>query len=154
VVCVISEPGETVMSNPSGDYAFAGLGFTGLRFFQDGSKYIGYLYYGQGSSTAISNATYTDATGAVTFSASESPAGIVDLSFTGNIILDPSGNVIAIAGPWTGRSILKVAPVAAAPAASALAEPAAQRIGPIGPIIPILQAHGMWAAYNRQNIIP
>ena len=31
------------LSNPSGDYSFAGLGFTGLQFFQDGNQHIGYL---------------------------------------------------------------------------------------------------------------
>jgi hypothetical protein len=136
------------MSNPSGDYAFAGLGFTGLRFFQDGTKYIGYLYYGQGASTAISNPTYTDATGVVTFGAGESPAGVADLNFTGNIILDMSGNVTAIAGTWTGRSFISVLPAVAASAA------AQADIRKIGPIIPILQSHGAWAAFNRQNIIP
>lgn len=138
------------MSNPSGDYGFAGLGFTGLRLQPEGSQYIANLSDAQGSSTPTSAATYTDATGLVTFSASESPAGVTDLNFTGNIILDLSGNVIAIAGTWTGRTILKVFPGPAAPAASAQAEPAIQRIGPIGPI---LQAHGSWAAFNRQNII-
>jgi hypothetical protein len=138
------------MSNPSGDYEFAGLGFTGLRLQPEGSQYIANLSYAQGGSTATSAATYTDATGAVTFSAGESPAGVTDLNFTGNIILDLTGNVTAIAGTWTGRSILKVFPGPAAPAASAQAAPAIQRIGPIGPI---LQAHGSWAAFNRQNII-
>jgi hypothetical protein len=42
------------MSNPSGDYKFEGLGFTGLRFFPDGKQYIGYLYYGEDSSIAFS----------------------------------------------------------------------------------------------------
>jgi len=137
------------MSNPSGDYTFAGLGFTALRFFQDGSQYIGYLYWEDGRTTAISGATYTDATGAVTFSAGDSPLGITDLNFTGNIILDMSGNVTAIVGTWTGRSFI-FAQVAAAPAAAEPAEPAIRRIGPI---IPIVQAHGMWGAFNRQDII-
>jgi hypothetical protein len=153
------------MSNPTGDYnTFAGLGFTGLRFYQDGSQYIGYLYYGQDSSTPISGATYSDATGIVTFSASESPAGVTDLNFTGTIILDMSGKVTAIAGPWTGRVVnvpvavapaaaaaAPAAPAAAAPAAAAPAEPAIKKIGPI---IPIFHVQGMWAALNRQDIIP
>jgi len=136
------------MSNPSGDYGFAGLGFTGLRLQPEGSQYNASLSSAQ--VTTSSAATYTDATGVVTFTAGESPAGVTDLNFTGNIILDLSGNVIAIAGTWTGRTILKVFPGPAAPAASAQAEPAIQRIGPIGPI---LQVHGSWAAFNRQNII-
>jgi hypothetical protein len=134
--------GGTAMSNPSGDYMFAGLGFIGLRFFQDGSQYVGNLDYEDGF-IEISSGTYTDATGGVTFSAAESPAGVVDLNFTGNIILDLSGNVTAIAGTWTGRAVLSNAPPAAAHA-----EPAIRR-----PPIPILQANGAWAAFNRQNII-
>ena len=133
------------MSNPSGDYSFAGLGFTGLQFFQDGNQYIGYLYYGEGSSIAISGATYTDATGVVTFSASESPAGVRALNFTGNIILDMTGNVTAIAGTWTGLAFIYVL------AATAHADPAIHRIPPNPPI---MQAHGAWTAFNRQNIIP
>jgi hypothetical protein len=132
------------MSDPSGDYTFSGLGFTGLRFYQNFSQYIGYLYYGEGSHIELSGATYTDATGVVTFSAGESPAGVVDLNFTGEVILDMSGNVTGIAGTWTGRAVLSNAPPAAAHA-----EPSIPR-----PIIPILQAHGAWAAFNRQNIIP
>ena len=142
------------MSNPSGDYTFAGLGFTGLRFFQDGSQYIGFLYYGQGSSIAISGATYTDATEVVTFNAGSSPAGISDLNFIGNIILDMSGNVTAIAGTWTGRSIILPIAEASAIATSGSSAQAAPAIQRTGPIIPILQAHGSWAAFNRQNIIP
>jgi hypothetical protein len=139
------------MSNPSGDYSFAGLGFTGLRFGLDGSQYDGYLYYGEGSATAISGPTYTDATGVVTFGVGESPAGVSDLNFTGNVILDLTGDVIAIAGTWTGRSLIH-APVEAATAEAATADPVTKKIG-IGPIIPILQAHGSWSAFNRQNTI-
>jgi hypothetical protein len=137
------------MSSPVGDYSFAGLGFTSLQFSLEGSQYVGSLSYGD-SSIAISGATYTDATGVVTFSAGESPGGVADLNFTGNLILDLSGDVIAIAGTWTGRSFIHT-PAAAAPAASAHAEPAIRK--GIGPNIPILQAHGAWAAFNRQNSI-
>jgi hypothetical protein len=136
------------MSNPSGDYNFAGLGFNGLRFGQDGGQYSGYLYYGEGSSTPISGATYTDTTGVVTFGAGKSPAGVSDLNFTGNIILDLNGDVTAIAGTWTGRSIIN-APVEAATAVAPTADPVTQKIGNI----PILQAHGAWSAFNRQNTI-
>ena len=140
------------MSNPTGDYGFAGLGFTALRLLQeDGSKWIGYLYYGgEGSTVTISGATYTDATGVVTFGAGASPAGIRELNFTGNVILDMSANVTAIAGTWTGRAFIN-APVAADLAAPAPA-PAEPAIHKIGQIIPIL-AHGAWTAFNRQNII-
>lgn len=133
------------MSNPSGDYTFAGLGFTALRFYQDGSQYIGYLYWEGGRTTAISGATYTDATRVVTFVAGDSPAGVTDLNFIGNIILDMGGNVTGISGTWTGRSFA-FAQVSAAEDA----EPAIERIGPI---IPILEANGAWGAFNRQNII-
>lgn len=139
------------MSNPSGDYTFAGLGFTGLRFDLDGSQYGGGLYYGEGSTIPISDATYTDTTGVITFGAAGSPAGVSDLNFTGNIILDLNGDVIGIAGTWTGRSFINTR-VAAEPAAEATADPVAQKIG-IGPINTILQAHGAWGAFNRQNTI-
>jgi hypothetical protein len=139
------------MSNPSGDYSFAGLGFTGLRFAQGGSQYFGYLYY-PGGNTAVSGAAYTDATGVVTFSVAQSPAGIDDVNFIGNIIIDMSGNVTAMAGTWTGRGIITNAPVvAAALAEGAQAAPAIRRPGPI---IPILQVHGSWAAFDRRDIIP
>jgi hypothetical protein len=121
---------------------FAGLGFIGLRFFQDGSQYVGNLDYEDGS-IEISGGTYTDTTGVVTFSAAKSPAGVVDVNFIGNVILDLSGNVTAIAGTWTGEKVL---PLSNAPA---VAEPPIPR-----PPNPIRQANGAWAAFNRQNIIP
>ena len=93
------------MSNPYGNYTFAGLGFASLYFPLEDT---GSLSPAQGN-ILISNKTYTDATGVVTFSAGQSPAGVTDLNFTGNIILDLSGNVTAIAGTWTGRSHLNVA---------------------------------------------
>ena len=89
-------------------------------------------------------------TGVVTFGAGASPAGIRELNFTGNVILDMSANVTAIAGTWTGRAFIN-APVAADLAAPAPA-PAEPAIHKIGQIIPIL-AHGAWTAFNRQNII-
>lgn len=128
------------MSNPYGDYGFAGLGFTSLHLTEDGSD----LSSAQ-VSAASSGTTYTDATGVVTFSADQSPVGVTNLNFTGNIILDLSGNVIAIAGTWTGRSHLNVSAKPAAAAASAHAEPAVHGIGPVS----ILQAHGSWVAFNR-----
>jgi hypothetical protein len=133
------------MSNPSGDYKFEGLGFTGLRFFPDGKHYIGYLYYGEDSSIAISEATYTDATGSVTFKAGTSPAGVSGLHFTGKIALGRGGNVIAIKGTWTGRSSVH------APGAAATAESASDQTKPG---IPIAEAHGTWEALDRQDIIP
>jgi hypothetical protein len=55
--------------------------------------------------------TYIDATGVVTFNAGESPTGVTDLNFTGNIVLDmSSGDVTGIAGTWTGRAVLSNAP--------------------------------------------
>jgi hypothetical protein len=123
---------------------FAGLGFIGLRFFQDGSQYVGNLDYEDGF-IEISGGTYTDATGLVTFSAAKSPAGVVDVNFTGNVILDLSGNVTAIAGTWSGEKVL---PLSNAPPA-AHAEPPIPR-----PPTPIQQANGAWTAFNRQNIIP
>jgi hypothetical protein len=60
--------------------------------------------------------TYIDATGVVTFNAGESPTGVTDLNFTGNIVLDmSSGDVTGIAGTWTGRAVLSNAPLAARP---------------------------------------
>jgi hypothetical protein len=132
------------MSLPSGDYGFAGLGFTGLRLFQDGDRYVGCLYYGEGRDIAIIGATYTDVTGGVTFNATESPAGLADLTFTGSIILNLRGDVGAIAGAWTGRAFNH-----------ASADPrAALEVRRTDPIIPILQAHGAWTAFNRENINP
>jgi hypothetical protein len=137
------------MANPSGDYSFAGLGFTALRFNPDGSQWIGYLYFPDGGAQTggnepISNATYTDATGVVTFSAGTSPEFIRDLNFTGNVILDPSGNVTAIAGTWTGRAFVFPILGKAAPAA----EPATQKVPQY--TVPV---SGAWAAFNRQNTI-
>jgi hypothetical protein len=125
------------MINPAGEYTFAGLGFIGLQLSQSGGGYDGSLSREDGF-TALSVVTYTDSTGIVTFSAGESPAGVGDLNFTGNLILDmKTGNVAAIAGTWTGRAFIN-APVAAAPVESAIKK--------IGPIISFL-AHGAWAAF-------
>jgi hypothetical protein len=132
------------MSNPKGDYSFTGLGFMGLSLVEEGSQYTGSLS-APGISISISGATYNDATGVVTFSAGESPAGVTDLNFIGNIILDLSGNVISLAGTWTGRSRLTISARPAAPAASAQAAPAIHGIGPFS----TLQAHGWWAAFNQ-----
>jgi hypothetical protein len=131
------------MSNPTGDYTtFVGLGFTALRFLPEGGQYTGYLYYGgEGASIPISNATYTDATGGVTFEAAASPMGVGDLNFTGIIILDMNGNVTAMTGTWTGRYFVN-APLVAGRATS--------EIHPIGPI---LHPSGGWIAFNRQDII-
>ena len=131
------------MSNPSGDYTtFVGLGFTALLVRPDGSQYIGYLYYGgEGASIPISNATYTDATGVVTFGAAASSTGVGDLNFTGNIILDMNGNVTAMTGTWTGRYFIN------APVVVGRATPAIHSIGPI------LHANGGWIAFNRQDIL-
>ena len=130
------------MSDPSGDYTVAGLGFTGLRFGQDGDQYTGSLSWAGGYYVTVSGATYTDSTSIVTFSLENSPAGITDLLFTAQIVLDPAGSVTALAGSWTGRSFVL------APAAEA-AEPAVQRLGPN----PIVHAHGAWVAFNRQPTI-
>lgn len=133
------------MSNPYGGYAFAALGFTDLNLDPGGA---GYLTSAQGT-IFTTFATYTDATGVVTFSVGESPAGVTDLNFTGNIILDLSGNVAAIAGTWTGRNPLIVSTKPAAPAASAHAESAAHGIVPPS----ILEAHGSWAAFNHVTLL-
>jgi hypothetical protein len=138
------------MSNPSGDYApFLGLGFNGLRFFQDGSKYIGGLYYGEGYSIAISGGTYNDQTGIVTFSVSETPVNVIDVNFIGSIVLDPTGNVTALSGTWTGIQRLLTAPGALA---TARAEPVIEKFRPINPP-PIWFVQGSWLALNRENII-
>ena len=139
------------MSSPVGNYTFAGLGFTNLYLTEGEGKFSGSLY-APGSTTELSGVTYTDATGVVTFSAGESPAGVTDLNFTGNIIPDLNGNVLALAGTWTGRSRLTVSAKPAAPAAPAASAHAAPAIRGIGPV-PILQAHGWWAACDRQPII-
>ncbi|HME50531.1 hypothetical protein [Mycobacterium sp.] len=134
------------MSNPSGDYVpFVGLGFTGLRFFQDGSQYVGGLYYEENEySIAISGGTYTDATRVVTFSVHESPAGVTDVNFIGNVIVDSTGNVTAMVGTWTGHFSLNLLPRGARAKAA---------IPKYRPILPIPSAQGPWMALNRENII-
>jgi hypothetical protein len=117
------------MSNPSCDYLFAGLGFTGLHRLENGGQYSGSLDQ-EGGSTAISGVTYTDATGVVTFSAAESPAGVNELNFTGNIILN-STKVTAIVGMWTGRFVFNIR---RAPASARHA-------------IQIPTLHGAWGAF-------
>ena len=154
--------------NPIGDYTFSGLGFTFLRFLLDGSQYFGYLYYGEGSYIAISGATFTNTTGAVTFSAEESPAGVRSLYFTGSVITDQTGNVTGIVGSWTGISFIALPPEATAKAATPAPVAAAAKAATPAPVaatrratvsaesairFPIVTAYGNWAATDRQDII-
>jgi hypothetical protein len=125
------------MSDPYGTYTFAGLGFTGLLFLPISD---GYLSYGEGSRVRLNSATYDDADG-VTFSASESPVGAFNLKFVGSLIFDMSGNVIGMAGTWTGTAFIFNLQTAAH------VEPVIQKIPPFS--FPITFAHGPWSA-NRQ----
>ena len=143
-----AKPSGAIWGQPHGrigDYTVAGLGFNSLQFAQEGDHYTGALYWPGGYSATVSGATYTDSTSIVTFSLENSPAGITDLLFTAQVVLDPTGNVTALAGSWTSRSFV-LAPAAAAAAAPELA---VQRLGPN----PIVHAHGACVAFNRQPII-
>jgi hypothetical protein len=137
IQCAIPRAGRDVMSDPYGNYTFAGLGFTGLLFMPAD---LGRLFYGEGSVVVIEEVPAADAE--VAFNAPESPLGAINLKFVGSLIFDTTGNVTAMAGTWTGTAFIFN------PQTARVVEPVVGKVPPF--TFPRTFAHGAWSAFNRQ----
>jgi len=125
--------------NAFSNYYFAGLGFTQLNV-DTGTIKSGTLL-NQTFSQLLSNITYDNTTGKISFGVAESPINIRAISCTGNAMTDPSGTtVVGFSGTWTGERVIVVKGAEAAHAAKqALAG------GPGGPVSG-LNVSGYWSA--------
>jgi hypothetical protein len=131
------------MNNPDGNFDFAGIGFTLLSLdvgtISDGTLLGGSL------SQPLGSVTFDNATGAISFSAAKSPAGVEDIAFAGNAIADDSGNVIGFTGTWQGvRVPIIVEELATVAAHRGRVEREKPALGITRP--PFFDASGSWAA--------
>jgi hypothetical protein len=77
----------------------------------------------------LSDVTFNNATGVISFRVAKSrTGGVQNISFTGNVIDDSSGNPIGFTGAWKGERI----PIVAAPVAAI--------------VPPVDVVEGLWAA--------
>jgi hypothetical protein len=133
------------MSNPDNNFDFAGAGFI-LLSLDVGTTSVGSLSDGS-SSQPLGNITFDDATGAISFDVAESPTiGVRNITFSGNVINDDSGNAIGFTGTWQGVRvpvIIEESARAAAPSAPVKREGPALRVSP-PPIFD--DVGGSWAA--------
>jgi hypothetical protein len=131
------------MSNPDNSFYFAGVGFTQLNLTIGTTNY-GTLSDGS-NSQLLSNITFDDATGAVSFDVGESPTNVRSITFSGNVINDDSGYAIGFTGTWQGVRmpiIMEESAAAAAKSGPAIREEPALGIFPP----PIYDVGGSWAA--------
>jgi hypothetical protein len=132
------------MSNPDNNFDFAGAGFI-LLSLDVGTTSVGELSDGS-SSQPLSNITFDDATGAISFDVDESPTiGVRNITFSGNVISDDSGNAIGFTGTWQGFRapvIFEESATASAQSAPAKREEPARGRFPR----PIFDVEGSWAA--------
>lgn len=124
--------------NAFANYYFAGLGFTQLDV-DTGTIKSGTLL-NQTFSQLLTNVSYDNTTGKISFGVAESPTNVRGISFAGNAMTDASGTtVVGFSGTWTGeRAVVVKGPEAAHAAKHA---PAA------GPGVPNgLTVQGYWSA--------
>jgi hypothetical protein len=117
------------MTNPINNvYDFAGVGFTLLDL--DTGKISGGSLSDGTEFRPLSDVTFNNATGVISFRVAKSrTVGVQNISFTGNVIDDSSGNAIGFTGAWKGERI----PIVTAPAAAAI-------------VAPVDVVEGLWAA--------
>jgi hypothetical protein len=132
------------MSNPDNNFDFAGAGFI-LLSMDVGTTSVGTLSDGS-RSQPLSKITFDDATGAISFDVAESPTiGVRNITFSGNVINDDSGNAIGFTGTWQGvRVPVIIEESATAAAQSAPAKREEPALGVLPP--PIFDVGGSWAA--------
>ena len=99
-------------TNPDTSYYFAGLGFTVLNLD------IGRINQGslanQSFTQPLSDISFDNATGAISFAVAESPELVRDIQFTGNAITDSSESAIGFAGTWKGERVIIIRTAAGA----------------------------------------
>ena len=132
------------MSNPDNTFDFAGAGFI-LLGLDVGTISSGTLSDGS-SSQQLSNITFNDATGAISFDVAESPTiRVRNIKFSGKVIDDDSGNAIGFTGTWQGVRVPIIREESAtATAQSAPTKPKEPALGVVPP--PIFDVGGSWAA--------
>lgn len=132
------------MSNANNNFDFAGAGFI-LLSLDVGTTSVGTLSDGS-SSQPLSNITFDDATGAISFHVAESPTiRVQNIRFSGNVINDDSGNAIGFTGTWQGVQMpVIIEESATAAAQSAPAKRKEPALGVFPP--PIFDVGGFWAA--------
>jgi hypothetical protein len=130
--------------NAFANYSFAGLGFSELDV--DTASTLGNVLLNQTQTVRqqLTNLSYDNTTGKISFGIAESPENILGVSFAGNAITDASGNtVVGFSGTWTGQRAV-VIEGAAQPAKSAPSQETAAQISP-GPANG-LTVQGYWSA--------
>jgi hypothetical protein len=95
------------MTNVSGSFYFAGLGFTTL----DVNLVTGGISNGQLSNQSFSqpcsDISYDSATGQVSFAVAESQELVRNILFTGNVIND-GGEPVGLSGTWKGDRVIVI----------------------------------------------
>jgi hypothetical protein len=125
--------------NAFASYYFAGLGFTQLNV-DTGTIKSGTLL-DQTFSQLLTNISYDNTTGKISFAVAESPINIRAISFVGNAITDASGTtVVGFSGTWTGERVVVVKGAEAAQGAKR-----APTVVPGGPPSG-LNVEGYWSA--------
>ena len=139
------------MSNPDNNFDFAGAGFT-LLSLDIGTTSSGSLTDGSGFQP-LSNITFNDRTGAVSFGVAESPTiSVRNIKFGGNVISDGSGNAIGFTGTWQGLRVPVIVEESAT--ADAQSAPAKREEPALGVVPPFFNAQGLWAAVvDRDEIM-
>jgi hypothetical protein len=117
------------MTNPINNlFDFAGVGFT--LFDLDTGIISGGSLSDGAEFQPLSDVIFNNATGVISFRVGKSQtAGVQNISFTGDVIDDSSGNAIGFTGAWKGERI----PIVTAPAAAI-----------VPPLVDVVE--GRWAA--------
>jgi len=97
-----------MINNPTADYNFAGLGFTALSLdVRDPSHINQGAITNQSFTQQLSNISFNNSTGAISFAVAQSPELVRNIQFTGTAFTDSSGQyVVGFTGTWTGQRIL------------------------------------------------
>jgi hypothetical protein len=127
------------MSNPTGTYYFAGLGFSAFSLDIPGPPFINHGSLSDQSFTQpCDDVSYDSATGQLSFVVAESPELVRDILFTGNVIIDGSGNAVGFSGTWKGDRVIVIKTEGAAL--------------PLQPPPSDLTVEGYWAAVSSPQI--
>lgn len=130
--------------NAFANYSFAGLGFSELDV--DTASTLGNVLLNQSQSVRqpLTNMSYDNTTGKISFVVAESPENIRGISFAGNAITDASGNtVVGFSGTWTGERVV-VVEEAVQTAKSAPIQKSAPHVSAVPPNA--LTVKGYWSA--------
>lgn len=134
-----------MITNPDTSYYFAGLGFTVLNL-SIGDRNAGSLV-NQSLTQNLSDISFDNATGAISFAVAESPELVRDIQFTGNAITDDSGSAIGFAGTWKGERVTIIRSATGAEHANG---PRQEEALP-GPLTPGLAVQGYWSAVESSG---